>query len=73
MSDEVTFVELSVKLSTGQFESRVNVPISATEEQRKKFVEAWFALLKQALEIAKPTDGASPTADTKDGSSARQA
>ena len=54
--EQVAFVELSVKLSTGQFESRVNVPITATEDQRKKFVEAWFALLQQALDIAKPTD-----------------
>jgi hypothetical protein len=55
VDEQVTFVELSVKLSTGQFESRVNVPITATAGQRKKFVETWFALLQQALDIAKPT------------------
>ena len=59
MDENVTFVELSVRLSTGDFESRVNVPITATSDQREKFVRAWFALLKQALEIAKPNEGAS--------------
>lgn len=47
------FVELSVKLSSGEFESRVNIPVSATTEQRDKFMQAWFDLLRQALEIAK--------------------
>jgi len=39
------FVELSVKLSAGEFESQVSVPTGASEEQRKKFVD----LLGQAL------------------------
>ena len=56
------FVELSVKLSTGDFESRVNVPVTATQEQREKFVQAWFGMLKQALEMCKP-EGASHDPD----------
>lgn len=54
--DNPLFVELAVRLSDGNFESKVTVPVTATQEQRQKFVQSWFAMLQAALEIAKPKE-----------------
>jgi len=48
-------IVLSVKLTDDSFDTNITMPVDATAEQRKKFIESWFALMDSALQMAKPT------------------
>ena len=43
---------LSVKLKSGGFESSLEVPVSATEDERDRFVMAWLKLMEAGLAVA---------------------
>lgn len=47
------FIQLSVKLTDDSFETQITLPIDATAEQRKNFIQAWFSLMDSALAVAK--------------------
>lgn len=49
----VEAIELSVRLTGGGFESRIQMPVAATSDQRLALVSTWFKLIEQALGIAK--------------------
>lgn len=50
-------IELSVRLVSGGFESRVQLPVAASSTQRKALVTAWLNLIERALEIARSRKG----------------
>lgn len=49
------FIELSVRVSDGSFESRLTVPVNSTTEQRNGFAKMWIEMLANAVKI--PAEG----------------
>jgi hypothetical protein len=49
MSDNC--IELSVRLTDGSFESKITLPLNATEQARTAFVQQWYELQKAALKV----------------------
>jgi hypothetical protein len=60
-SGEADAVELSVRLVSGHFESSITVPLTATPEERKAFVDAWCGLMEAGIKVgsAKRTEKSS--------------
>lgn len=44
-------VIMSIKLRSGRFESSIEVPLFATEEEKKEFVEKWLDLMAVGIKI----------------------
>lgn len=54
MTERPLMIELSVKLSNGQFESTITLPITATEDEMGRLARAWLELMTSALKIGRP-------------------
>ncbi len=45
--DDVLICE--VKLLSGKFESRIQIPLHSSEEAKREFVDSWFSMLQAGL------------------------
>lgn len=50
MSDLPLEIQLSVRVSDGSFDARLNYPVSATAEQRNGIVASWLSSISAAVE-----------------------
>lgn len=51
--DDSDTLVMSVKLRSGRFESTIEVPLFASENEAKAFVEQWMELMKMGLSLGK--------------------
>lgn len=40
---------MSLRLKSGRFESSISVPLFASEEDKRRFVDSWLALMEAGL------------------------
>jgi hypothetical protein len=43
------YITLSVKLSNGQFDSSIQIPLESTAEEKQRLVVAWFNLMEAGI------------------------
>lgn len=49
IAQEDDSIIMSIKLKSGRFESSIEVPLFATDEERKEFVNQWLNLMEAGL------------------------
>lgn len=48
-ADTPVFIELTIRLSNGHFSSSLTLPLDATDDERRKFVDAWLAMMDAGI------------------------
>lgn len=48
-----TFIELSVVVTDGSFETKLAIPIGCSKEELDRLVTAWLAMIAEAVKIAR--------------------
>lgn len=56
------FIQLSVRVSDGSYETTLQLPIDADDDARKKVVSKWLEMQQAAIEFAKTTQTAKESA-----------
>lgn len=51
VKDEDDSLIVTVRLGSGRFESRIEVPLHCTKEERERFVDSWFDLMVAGLKV----------------------
>lgn len=51
IDDKDDVVIVSIQLKSGKFNSTIQVPLYATEERKREFVESWLSLMGMALKF----------------------
>ena len=49
-------VELSVRLTDDRFESKVVIPLDATDDERQDLVDAWIGLMDAGVKVGRGND-----------------
>lgn len=49
VSDEDDVLTMSLSLKSGRFESTVSVPLRASEDDKRRFVDSWLNLMVAGL------------------------
>lgn len=60
-------IELAIRLSDGSFETKVIVPIDATDKERDSAIQRWLGLAAQALALGVENLSATLPRDGFDG------
>lgn len=50
-AEKPVFLEFSIRLSNGHFESTLKCPLTDSTEQKQKTVERWLQLIQTGLQI----------------------
>jgi len=56
MSKSEPFIDVSVRVSDGSFESRLSIPVASTKDQRSGLLEMWVGMLANACKISLPSE-----------------
>ncbi len=51
VTDEDDSLIVTVRLASGRFESRIEIPLYCTKEERERFVDSWFDLMMAGLKV----------------------
>lgn len=51
MRNAEPFIELSVRVSDGSYESSLRIPVDSTKEQREGLAKTWVGMMAQLLSI----------------------
>lgn len=51
IKDEDDSLIMSIRLKSGRFESSIEVPLYATNEERKAFVAQWLNLMEAGIKV----------------------
>ena len=54
MSEEIEVVVASIHLKSGRFQSSVELPLNCSETEKRRFIEAWLALMAAGLKCVPP-------------------
>jgi len=52
VKDEEDILIISLRLKSNRFESTIQIPLFAPDEQKKDFVEAWLNLMEMGLKCS---------------------
>jgi hypothetical protein len=56
---------MSVELKSGRFSSSIEIPLFATDDAKKAFIDSWLSLMEAGLQVGRSHRDNTPKDETK--------